>query len=70
VSPEDESWFSSRVPVELVDGAAPFRLVGLSPGKYKVLLWGGDDMLNTTFELPEWGNDNLELRFTARRGRR
>jgi uncharacterized protein (DUF2141 family) len=66
-SSEDDEWIRVRCPVRLDQGTASFHFVGLQPGKYRVLLWGGDDLLTTSFELPAQGNGALELYFDGRR---
>jgi hypothetical protein len=66
----DGAWLQVSCRVELEEGSASFRLVGLPPGKYRVLLWGGDDMLHTSFELPASGDGALELTFDGGDGGR
>jgi hypothetical protein len=67
VSSETEQWVQLQRPIELAQGGAPFRIVGLPPGKYRAFLWGEDDTLRSAFELPEDGNGALELSFTKAR---
>jgi hypothetical protein len=55
-----------RMPIHLEQGKASFRLVGLQPGKYRAFLFGGEDVLHTSFELPAQGDGALELYFGAR----
>lgn len=67
VTSPDDPWLHLTLPVAPIEGRAPFRIVGLAPGRFHARLWGGEETLAHDFELPPWGDAALELRFT--RGR-
>lgn len=66
VMPDGFGGSAADCPVQVVDGTAAFRVVGLPPGKYQGMLIGQGALLRCgSFELPASGSAALELRVTG-----
>ena len=63
LSKMDSSGLFAQVGLEITDRAAPFEVIGLSPGRYhSVIRFPDGSSLSLVFELPEGGDGAIQLR--------